>query len=104
MKKLILSLSILLAANGVHAAEDYASGNLSNVSTLAEGIIVMVDSGVPGNCAGTPYGWLLVRKEHSTMTAMVMAMWMTGNKAVTIYTKGMGSSGFCEVTQVDPVS
>lgn len=64
--------------------------------------MIRIDSGPPGNCASSPYGWMLIKSEHKAMLALTLLMLATGKKSFVVYTAGIGSSGYCEVSQMDP--
>ena len=62
----------------------------------------MMDSGIPGNCQGTPYGWMLIKEANKTMISVTLTMWATGKRGATIYTAGIDSTGYCIINQLDP--
>jgi hypothetical protein len=98
----ILFLSIALCFSSVsYSAESYLTGNVVNITAVEQGMLIMLDTGVPTHCEGTPYNWMLIKQEHTVMISVTLAMWMSGRKTFTVYTKGRPSS-FCEVGQIDP--
>lgn len=73
----------------------------------ANGVLIKVDAGLPGNCSGTDSGWMWIPASSSAMTAYVIGLWLSGNAGsvqVTVYTVGLASNGFCQVVQVQPAS
>lgn len=90
------------------AASDYATGYVTRVTTTTDGILIALNSGntIPTECTGTPYGWLIVEQQDTTMTSLVMGLLLQGTLGsypMTLYaTKGIDSTGFCRVTQVEP--
>jgi hypothetical protein len=71
------------------------------------GVVISLDSGLPDNCSGTPFGWMWVPAGSSVIAAYVLGLWLSGNApsvSVTVYTSGLSSNGFCQVTQVQPSS
>ena len=64
--------------------------------------MIMLDTGTPDNCAGSPYGWMLIKEKNITMVNTVLHMWLNGKKNVTIYTSGRTGNGYCVINQVDP--
>jgi hypothetical protein len=92
---------VVLAAFRVLAGPNWISGNISNVTSTQEGLMIMLDTGLPDNCQGTPWGWLLIRQEHKTLIAVTLLAW-TLKIPVCVYTTGIGSSGYGEIIQVDP--
>ncbi len=96
----VLAISILPVSG--FAASHYAGGRITNITTYPGGTLIMIDAALPDNCAGTPYGWMLVREEHKTMNSLVLTMWATGKTKATIYTKPKTDTSYCELTQIDP--
>ncbi|KJY73828.1 hypothetical protein [Vibrio nigripulchritudo] len=100
---LLLCLSSISAAS--FSAANYQSGKIKNLTATTSGIMIMMDAGLPDNCAGTPYGWMLIKQEHTAMTSVVLAAWASGNKSGTVYTSGReGGVGYCLISQFDPVN
>ncbi|HET9645740.1 MAG TPA: hypothetical protein VFP68_20830 [Burkholderiaceae bacterium] len=98
-----MAAMVALAPIVASAADWYVHGTLSNITSTAEGLLVMLDSGTPTNCAGTPYGWMLIKEANKTMVATALTMWLSGQRAVTIYTNPFSSGqSFCVVSQIDP--
>lgn len=62
----------------------------------------MLSSGVPDNCSSSPSGWMLVKKENTTIASLVLTMWSMDKREATVYTKPATDTSYCEVTQVDP--
>jgi hypothetical protein len=93
---------LLTAALPAHAAETYLTGNLSEVTTVPEGLLIRLDNGLPDHCAGTPYNWMLVPETHKTVLAMTMMLWLAGKREMTVYTRAYTGNGYCTVWQVDP--
>ncbi|KAB0482191.1 hypothetical protein F7Q91_04180 [Vibrio chagasii] len=103
MKKLFLCFFIAVISIPSFANENYQNGKIKNLTVTTAGIMIMMDTGQPNNCAGTPYGWLLIKQEYTALTSVVLAAWASGNKSGTVYTSGReGGVGFCLVTQFDP--
>jgi len=110
IQKVVLRASIVLVAliaghASAQTAAIYVSGHISNVTFAQDYVMIMVDSGLPDNCAGTAWGWMKVAPENKAMTAFVIGLWMRGDAAqtnVTVYTGGI-VGGYCRVDQIDPV-
>lgn len=82
----------------------YATGHISRVSVEASDVVVMLDVGVPSNCTGTPFGWLMIKSSSAPLVAFVLGLWMRGDaaqKQLTVYTTGIDSSGYCQISQID---
>ncbi|MEW4363837.1 hypothetical protein [Aliikangiella maris] len=64
-----------------------------------------MDTGLPDNCKDTPYGWMLIKQEHTAIISTVLAAWASDNKSGTAYTSGRsGGTGYCIVNQFNPVN
>ena len=82
----------------------YVSGHISNVTFDGDSVMIMVDVGLPDNCAGTPWGWMRIPAENKPIIAFVIGLWMRGDAAqtvVSVYTDGL-AGGYCRITQIDP--
>ena len=64
--------------------------------------MIMLNTGMPTNCTGSPYGWMLIPEANKTMVATTLALWLSGQRTVTVYTNGYSGNGFCIIGQVDP--
>jgi len=103
MKKLIAFLSCFFCITFVSAGPHYQSGTISNITSTKDGLRVKLDSGIPDNCEGTPYGWMLIKQEHTTMITVALAAWASGKKTGTFYTSGReNGTGYCLISQFDP--
>lgn len=101
-KAIFTALLVGMFSGNAFSAPSWTSGNLTNITSTSSGLMIMTDGSLPDNCAGTPYGWLLIKEANKTIVATTLATWLSGNKAVSVYTSGMDASGYCVVTQVDP--
>lgn len=99
-KKLIIVLMVFTAPS--YAADYYLSGNVINITTTTSGLMIMLDSGIPTNCQGTPSNWMLIKEENKTMISMALAMWASGKKGLTVYTTTVNPGSYCELIQLDP--
>jgi len=100
-----LLLGTLAGSASAQTAQGYTSGHISNVTFVEDYVMVMVDAGLPGNCAGTSWGWMKIPVANKSMAAFVIGLWMRGdaaNTVVTVYTDGL-VDGYCRITQIDPV-
>jgi hypothetical protein len=96
--------SMMLTAANAQTAPTYASGRISNVTFAGNEVLIMLDVGHPGNCAGTAWGWMRVPPEYQAMNAFVIGLWMRGDASqvtVTVYTDGLVGS-YCRISQIDP--
>ncbi|ELV8553685.1 hypothetical protein QNE49_001318 [Vibrio fluvialis] len=105
MRKLFWCLMLSLFSMGSFAADGYLNGKIINLTVTTSGIMIMMDAGIPSNCAGTPYGWMLIKQEHTALTSVVLATWASGNKSGTVYTSGREEDvGYCLIHQFDPTN
>ena len=101
---LILVLSAFAVPRDVYAYANYEVGHITRVSYTTYGVLIMMDGGLPDNCAGTPDGWMLVGSSYTGMIAFITGLWMRGDASqvtVTAYTGGVDSTTFCEIGQID---
>ena len=104
---LFASAMAIFMAVPAHAYDNYTVGHMSRVSYSSDFIIITVDSALPTNCAGTFSGWMAIPVANKAMQAFVTGLWMRGDaaqKSLAIYTTGIGSTGFCEISQIDTQS
>jgi hypothetical protein len=95
--------SVALSASASCFAEDtYLSGTVTNLTSITSGILLKLDTGLPTNCIGSPWGWMLIRAENRPMTALLLTMYASGRKRATVYTVGVTQTGYCEISQYDP--
>ncbi|NOU49128.1 hypothetical protein HG263_00995 [Pseudoalteromonas sp. JBTF-M23] len=95
---------MLLSVQPVIAAENYQSGKIKNITATTDGLMVMMDTRLPSNCEGTPYGWMLIEQKNTTIISVVLAAWASQAKSGTIYTSGRPDGGYCLVIQFDPAN
>jgi hypothetical protein len=97
-------LGMLAGAPG-HAAATYQDGYISNVTFTANTVLIMLSSGVPDNCTGAPYGWMMVPVDDKLMQGFVLGLWMRGDASqivLRVFTSTYGGSGYCQINQIDP--
>ncbi len=103
MKAIIIVLFALMVSISSYAGSSYVSGNITNLTAVKSGVMIMLDSGLPDNCSGSPYGWMLIKQSNTAITSVVLAAWVSGKKQGTIYTSGReNGTGYCLVVQFDP--
>ena len=93
------------------AASSYQVGHITEMSAVDsasgggnDGVLISLDSGLPGNCSGTPFGWMWI-PAGSTPAAYVLGLWLESGEStvtVTVFTSGIASNGYCEVSQIQP--
>jgi hypothetical protein len=89
----LIATAALVATASAGAADTYLTGNLSEVTTVPEGLLIRLDNGLPDHCAGTPYNWMLVSEANKTVLAMTMMLWFTGGRLMTVYTRAYTGNG-----------
>ena len=97
---------LTLCSTTANSGPTYNSGRITNVTFAGDTILVMLDVGVPDNCAGTPYGWMMIPASSKSMSAFILGLWLRGDLAQTsmsVYTSGRDGSGYCQIAQIDPV-
>ena len=97
-------LTLPFAATAVEPG--YLGGHITNTTFVGDAIYIILDTGVPGNCTGSPFGWMVIRGSDKAMQALVLTLRASGEfptTPVVVYTDGIGSSGYCEINQIDPV-
>ena len=110
MKELSWKLAALIGslwATSVPAADAYLGGHINDVTFAGSDVMVRLDTGVPDNCTGTPFGWMLIPNSAKPMQAFVIGLWMRGDAAQTyavVYTTAVSVGGYCIINQLDPVN
>jgi len=105
-RKFLLCFALLLLAQVSHGAATYVAGKIVNVSFVGAEIFIMVDAGLPDNCAGTPYGWMVIPVAAKATSAFVIGLRLSDGLSQTtvyVYTSGRDASGYCQINQIDPV-
>jgi hypothetical protein len=102
---LAAAVALLGGIQSARAEESYQSGHITNVSFAGDTTLVILDSGMPTNCAGTPFGWMMIQAAYKPIAAFVLGLRLTGNMSsvpVVVYTAGRDATGYCQVNQIDP--
>jgi len=75
-------------------------GEITNITSIESGILVRIgENETPGNCTSSLV-WMEIAQQKTAMTSLILTTWALG-RSVVIYT-APSSSGYCQVTQVDP--
>lgn len=100
---LVMSIAVMLSTTSAIAGQSNITGNISNSTFIRGGTLFMLDSGLPDNCYGSPWGWIKVKDEDKSLSRVIAALWLTDKRQVTVYTDGReNGTGFCIVNQIDP--
>ena len=102
LPRLALVIAALLPAI-CPAADTWQRGTINNITSTQQGLLIRLDTGLPDNCAGTPYGWMLIPEANKTLIATTLMLWAMGTRSVDIYTVGRPNGGYCVIEQVDPL-
>lgn len=94
-------IGVLFSADAIAAVgKGHASGKITNMTSISSGLLVRINANeVPEHCTSGRV-WMEIKQEKSAMTALTLTAWTLG-RGVTVYTEA-NSSGYCQVTQVDP--
>lgn len=100
--KYVSLLTIYLFSMDSNAGSYYISGEITDITSGPRALLIKMDNTLPDNCVGSPYNWMWIKADDKVMVATALTMFITGNRMATVYTDGIGNSGFCEVNQYDP--
>jgi hypothetical protein len=99
----LLTVTSLLSS--VSAVAQSTNGHITAITSSVNGLMIMTDGPLPSNCTGTPFNWLLIPEGNRTMVALTMGVFLTSGfngELLSVYTSGIGTGGFCIVSQVQP--
>ena len=86
------------------AYANYVHGTVTDITSSSVGLYMKVNTNeVPTNCTGTPYDWIVITADKQTMISVALSMYLANHRDANIYTSGIGTSGYCEVNQYDPL-
>jgi hypothetical protein len=101
LRKILVAACGLMLGTPAHSESSWLAGNIVNISSGSAGLFIMLSTGVPDNCAGTPYSWMLIPESAKTMIAVTLLARLQ-NWPVVVYTNGRDATGYCTINQVDP--
>ncbi|WP_167468735.1 hypothetical protein [Janthinobacterium lividum] len=107
LRKFLLSTVFLcssLSLTSAHAGPTWQEGEIWDHAAVAGGLLIRFNpatSASPDNCAGAT--WMFIPEANKTLIAVTLMSIASGNRRVMVYTSG-NVSGFCTVTQVDPIN
>lgn len=99
--RLISALLLMFASKIAYSGQVYLHGNIKNLTSTTNGLMIMLDTDVPDNCQGTSYGWMLIKEDERAMISTVLSLWVAGRKKGTVYTSGL-ENNLCIINQYDP--
>jgi len=103
IKKFLFVLCGLALASPAFSGPNWVSGNITQITSVSIGLMIMLDSGLPDNCVGTPYGWMLIPDSAKSIVALTLLAKIY-KSPVAVYTTGRDANGNCIVNQVQPSS
>ena len=89
------------------ACDTHQDGRISNITVVGNTVLLMLDTGMPDNCAGSPHGWMQIPEANKVMQSLVLGMWLRGDAAqtyVVVYTNARTGGGYCQINQIDPAN
>jgi hypothetical protein len=102
---LILALAASLVGTPASAVTNYRTGTIFDHTSVEGALLIRFDPAVtqvPENCVGGYSNWMLIPESNKAMMAVTLMAIAMGNRVMTVYAKGVGASGYCELVQVDP--
>lgn len=107
MKKIhfILAITLALASGLTIAAANYRTGWIFDHTSVEGALLIRFDPNVtalPDICAGSGSAWMAIPESNKALMAVTLMAIAMNNRNVTVYAKGVGSTGYCELVQVDP--
>jgi len=97
---LLLSYFLFITCCYAEIGPSYVVGEISNITSIDNGILVRIgENETPDNCTSSNV-WMEIAQQKTAMTSLILTTWALG-RSVVIYT-APSSSGYCQVTQVDP--
>jgi len=100
-KAILIGIALIISSIQSFAGPHYLGGKLKNIASSSTSLSIMMDTGVPDNCSGVSYNWMRIKKEDTVMISMIMSMWLSGKKELTVYTTAL-TNGTCYIYSIDP--
>ncbi|PMQ16572.1 hypothetical protein [Janthinobacterium sp. AD80] len=107
LRKFLLSAVFLcssLPLTPAHAGPTWQEGEIWDHSAVAGGLLIRFNPAItamPDNCAGAT--WMFIPETSKTIIAVALMSIASGNRRAMVYSSG-NVSGFCTVTQLDPIN
>lgn len=107
MLRTFMTAAIIVASCSTNAAAqttppDYIYGTVTGITGTKDGLMINMNGSVPTNCAGSAFGWMLIKHDHSEMVSLVLSYMLSNRKKFTVYTDTISPGSFCVVNQVSP--
>jgi hypothetical protein len=96
-----LCIAALESSAAAQSFPTWANGTVDYVTSVPSGILFrFAGNFVPGNCSGTPYGFMLIPQANQSMTALFLSRIAAGQKSFTIYSDATPAGSYCVINQV----
>lgn len=107
MKKhrLVLTTLLALVSSLTAAASNYRTGWIFDHTSVEGALLIRFDPNVtapPDICAGSGSSWMAIPESNKALMAVTLMAIAMNNRNMTVYAKGVGATGYCELVQVDP--
>lgn len=89
----------------VFCGESSQGGVIFDHTSVPGGLLIRFDPAVtpmPENCAGASSNWMFISESNKIIVAVTLMVIAANNRAIVVYTSGIGSNGYCAINQVDP--
>lgn len=107
IRNAVFGLLFTVASSFATAGESFQGGIVFDHTSISTGLLIRFDPAVtpmPTNCAGASSNWMFIPQTSKIMVAVTLMALASSNRWMTVYTSGVGASGYCEINQVDPAS
>lgn len=95
-------VTLMLLATPALAQQSHKWGTIGDITSVEGAILIRLDSGLPDNCTGSPWGWMIIPRKSKEIQATLMMFYAMGKRSGTVYTSGRPDGGYCEINQWDP--
>jgi hypothetical protein len=96
----LVSVCLICSSTVAQNAANYVSGSITGQTSGPAGLYVQVSGGLPTNCAGTAWGWMLIPETNKSMVSLTLLA-IAQNRQVTVFTEGIPQGqAYCVVGQV----
>jgi hypothetical protein len=92
----------LIALSASAAQAGYLTGTITDITSTPDGLMLKLSTGLPADCTGSPYNWMLVPEQYKTIIVTTLGFYLGGMKTVTVYSVPT-TNFYCKINQIDPV-
>lgn len=100
-----LATTLSLISNLTIATTNYRTGWIFDHTSVEGALLIRFDPNVtapPDICAGSGSAWMTIPEANKALMAVTLMAIAMNNRNMTVYAKGVGATGYCELVQVDP--